>query len=341
MNRLLQLMLVFFITFATTSSFASPWLYRMVKKASNTPRRTPEWTRRWNRIERYIIKNPTANIDLQIDGMPSARVLIRFFNPELYKRHYAGILAYDRVRNLGVGHFGTVQLAQYRPTGELVAVKTLSRKQYEEDGLSFPPREVRLMEGLDHPNVVRLVRQIRNEAALFLITEYVNGEELFRYVYKRRRLSEDESRRIMHQIAGALAYLHGKGIAHRDLKLENIMISPAGNVKIIDLGLGNFCGPHTLLNTHCGSQDYASPEIYGLRAYNGHAADVWSLGVILYVLVSGFLPFDHVKDVVSISYGWPKYVRFSDELKDLLKKIFQPAHERISIKGILEHPWMR
>jgi PAS domain S-box-containing protein len=141
---------------------------------------------------------------------------------------------------LGTGYFGSVKVATHRLTGVPVAIKTLKKKQYLDANMPFPPREVNLMVRLKHPNIFRFFHSISTEEAIYMITEVVSGGELFDYAAQHDRLSEAETRVFMRQILAAVDYMHRRGIVHRDLKLENILLDSYGNIKIIDFGLGNF-----------------------------------------------------------------------------------------------------
>lgn len=156
---------------------------------------------------------------------------------------------------LGTGLCGDVKIATHRLAGVQVAIKTLARKQYEESGLAYPPREVELMEHVNHPLCARLWHTIRSDQSVVLISELIEGGELLDYVIQRDHLPEAEALRLMRQIVSAVYYLHQKGIVHRDLKLENILLDAWDNIKLIDFGLGNFfdSSGETLLSTFCGS----------------------------------------------------------------------------------------
>ncbi len=171
---------------------------------------------------------------------------------------------YEITKSLGSGYFGTVKMATHRLTQLNVAVKTLKRAQYKEAGMVYPPREIELIRKLNHPNICRLFDTIHTSDAIFMITEVVPGGELFDYVAQKDHLSEDEARLILRQLVAATDYMHRMGIAHRDLKMENILLAADGSVKVIDLGLGNFYDQtgQRLLNTFCGSADYAAPELW-------------------------------------------------------------------------------
>lgn len=257
---------------------------------------------------------------------------------------YSGDLLgwYEITKSLGSGYFGTVKMATHRLTGLNVAVKTLKRKQYKEAGMIYPPREIELIRKLNHPNICRLYDTIITDEAIYMITEVVPGGELFDYVSQKDHLGEDESRNIMRQLVKATEYMHRSGIVHRDLKMENILLNSDGTVKIIDMGLGNFfdaTGKHKL-NTFCGSADYAAPELWKGLKYHGPEVDIWSLGVVLFVITTGFIPFNDSTHVMQIRYHWPKSRKFSESLKGLVDLIFQPSSLRCSMKDIINHPWL-
>ena len=252
-----------------------------------------------------------------------------------------GLVGWYRVeRSLGTGFFGTVSLATHRLTGYHVAIKPLEQKRYEDAGLEFPPREIQLLWKLKHTNIVHLYDILYAERAVYIVMEVVKGRELFDYVLQKERLDEDEARKVFCEIVSAVDYMHRSGVVHRDLKLENIMVDEQGHIKIIDFGLGNFFHPKARLSTFCGTPDYCAPELLHGRSYVGPEVDVWSLGVILYVLVTGFMPFADNQRLMSIEYCFPETIRVSLLLKDLVSGIFRLAQSRLSMEQVLAHPWL-
>jgi 5'-AMP-activated protein kinase catalytic alpha subunit len=245
---------------------------------------------------------------------------------------------------LGSGFFGAVRIATHRLTGISVAIKTLNKKQYVDCGMQYPPREMELMMKLHHPNIFRFFHSIETDEASYMITEIVPGGELFDYAAQRERLPENECRGLMRQILSGVDYMHRCGICHRDLKLENILLDAFGCIKIIDFGLGNFfdISGSAKKRSFCGSPDYAAPELWESKPYSGPEVDVWSMGVILFILVTGFIPFNRSAHVVEIQYQWPKLlgVVYSVELLDLVDRIFRPAHARCRVEDMIVHPWV-
>ena len=147
------------------------------------------------------------------------------------------------------------------------------------------------MKRLNHPNVIRLLDIIENEKAIYLVMEWCE-EELFDYIVSNERLNELEACKIFGQILAAVEYIHSLNIAHRDLKPENILFDQNGIIKIVDFGLSNTFSSNSTLSTACGSPGYASPDMLKGQPYNGVRVDVWSLGVVLYAMIVGYLPFD-------------------------------------------------
>lgn len=246
----------------------------------------------------------------------------------------------DNKKVLGEGFFGRVRVATHRLTGVFVAIKTLKRKQFEDEGMPYPPRELELLSKLRHPNIVRFFHSICTEDACYIISEVVNGGELFDYAAQRDHLSEVECRGFMRQIVSAVDYMHRCGICHRDLKLENILLDAAGNVKVIDFGLGNFFTSSCSLSTFCGSPDYAPPEQWLNQPYVGPEIDVWSLGVIVFIMTTGFIPFNSSAHIIEMRYHWPSDREFSEELRDLVARIFCTRKARCSLEDIINHAWM-
>lgn len=153
-------------------------------------------------------------------------------------------------------------------------------------------REASIMLLLHHPFIASLKEMLILDPYYYLFMEYVNGGQLLDYIISHGKLKEKQARRFGRQILSALDYCHRNSIVHRDLKIENILISQAGNIKIIDFGLSNLFSPRSSLSTFCGSLYFAAPELLNAKAYTGPEVDVWSFGVVLYVLVCGKVPFD-------------------------------------------------
>jgi serine/threonine protein kinase len=207
-------------------------------------------------------------------------------------------------------------------------------------------REAHIMMLLRHPHIVQLKNLVAVGPYFYILMDYVNGGQLLHYIVKRQKLSEQHSRQFSRQIVSALDYMHRNSIVHRDLKIENILIDRAGrNIKIIDFGLSNLFCPERRLTTYCGSLYFAAPELLRASPYRGPEIDVWSLGVVIYVMVTGSVPFDdksmpglHDK----IKRGQVAYpAHLSSECRDLLSKIFvTDPSKRILLADVIRHEWM-
>merc|ERR1719189_377605 len=238
---------------------------------------------------------------------------------------------YRLLKTIGKGNFAKVKLAKHIPTGKEVAIKIIDKTQLNPGSLQKLFREVRIMKTLDHPNIVKLFQVIETEKTLYLVMEYASGGEVFDYLVLHGRMKEKEARAKFRQIVSAVQYCHQKKIIHRDLKAENLLLDSEMNIKIADFGFSNEFVIGNKLDTFCGSPPYAAPELFQGKKYDGPEVDVWSLGVILYTLVSGSLPFDGStlrelrERVLRGKYRIPFYM--STDCENLLKKflVLNPA----------------
>ncbi|KFD50714.1 hypothetical protein M513_08370, partial [Trichuris suis] len=249
------------------------------------------------------------------------------------------------LRTIGKGNFAKVKLAKHLPTGREVAIKIIDKTQLNPGSLQKLFREVRIMKMLNHPNIVKLYQVIETEYTLYLVMEYASGGEVFDYLVAHGRMKEKEARAKFRQIVSAVQYLHQKNIIHRDLKAENLLLGNDMNIKIADFGFSNEFSIGNKLDTFCGSPPYAAPELFQGKKYDGPEVDVWSLGVILYTLVSGSLPFDgqNLKElrerVLRGKYRIPFYM--STDCENLLKKflVLTPPR-RATLEAIMKDRWM-
>uniref|UniRef100_A0A3Q1IPN4 MAP/microtubule affinity-regulating kinase 3 n=1 Tax=Anabas testudineus TaxID=64144 RepID=A0A3Q1IPN4_ANATE len=252
---------------------------------------------------------------------------------------------YRLLKTIGKGNFAKVKLARHVLTGKEVAVKIIDKTQLNSSSLQKLFREVRIMKMLNHPNIVKLFEVIETEKTLYLVMEYASGGEVFDYLVAHGRMKEKEARAKFRQIVSAVQYCHQKHIVHRDLKAENLLLDADMNIKIADFGFSNEFTLGNKLDTFCGSPPYAAPELFQGKKYDGPEVDVWSLGVILYTLVSGSLPFDgqNLKElrerVLRGKYRIPFYM--STDCENLLKKflILNPS-KRGSLDQIMRDRWM-
>ncbi|KAF8456446.1 kinase-like domain-containing protein, partial [Kalaharituber pfeilii] len=251
---------------------------------------------------------------------------------------------YVIIKTLGEGSFGKVKLAVHQVTGQKVALKIISRRKLvNKDMAGRVEREIQYLQLLRHPHIIKLYNVVTTPTEIVMVIEYA-GRELFDYIVANGRMSEDGARRFFQQIICAVEYCHRHKIVHRDLKPENLLLDEFLNVKIADFGLSNIMTDGNFLKTSCGSPNYAAPEVISGKLYAGPEVDVWSCGVILYVLLCGRLPFDDdyiptlFKKISQGSYSVPSYL--SPEAVKLLGKmlVVNPVN-RITVAEIRQDPW--
>ncbi|KAJ9546324.1 hypothetical protein OSB04_018867 [Centaurea solstitialis] len=255
---------------------------------------------------------------------------------------------YEIGRTLGEGNFGKVKYAKDTHTGHPFAVKILEKTRIK--NLNFSDqikREIGTLKILKHPNVVRLHEVLASKTKIYMILEYVNGGELFDTIASKGKLKESDGRKLFQQLIDGVGYCHDKGVYHRDLKLENVLIDAKGNIKISDFGLSalpQHLRDDGLLHTTCGSPNYVAPEILQNRGYDGATSDTWSCGVILYVILTGYLPFDDrnlavlYQKIFKGDVQMPKWL--PQGAKNLIKRILDPNPKtRITIAEIKTDEW--
>ncbi|KAF3931918.1 hypothetical protein ABW20_dc0100602 [Dactylellina cionopaga] len=251
---------------------------------------------------------------------------------------------YNIVKTLGEGSFGKVKLAVHQTSGQKVALKIVNRRKLaNRDMAGRVEREIQYLQLLRHPHIIKLYSVITTPTEIIMVIEYAGGE-LFDYIVKHGRMDETQSRRFFQQIICAVEYCHVHKIVHRDLKPENLLLDDNLNVKIADFGLSNIMTDGNFLRTSCGSPNYAAPEVISGKLYAGPEVDVWSCGVILYVMLCGRLPFDDdyiptlFKKIAQGTYHIPTYL--SRESVALLKKmlVVNPVN-RITVPEIKQDPW--
>ncbi|XP_038993002.1 CBL-interacting serine/threonine-protein kinase 11-like [Hibiscus syriacus] len=254
---------------------------------------------------------------------------------------------YELGRLLGCGAFAKVHHARNVRTGQSVAIKVIHKRKLSNISLmSNVKREISIMSCLNHPYIVKLFEVLATKTKIYFVMEFVKGGELFSEVSKGR-FSEDLSRKYFQQLISAVGYCHSRGVFHRDLKPENILLGESGNLKVSDFGLSAVTDqirPDGLLHTLCGTPAYVAPEILTKKGYDGAKVDVWSCGIILYVLNAGCLPFNDpnlmvmYKKIYKGEYSCPKWM--SSGLKRFLSRLLDTNPEtRITIHEILKDPW--
>ncbi|CAI6334180.1 unnamed protein product [Periconia digitata] len=251
---------------------------------------------------------------------------------------------YTIVKTLGEGSFGKVKLATHQVSGQKVALKIINRKRLvTRDMAGRIEREIQYLQLLRHPHIIKLYTVITTATEIIMVLEYAGGE-LFDYIVNHGRLKEEKARKFFQQIVCAVEYCHRHKIVHRDLKPENLLLDDNFNVKIADFGLSNIMTDGNFLKTSCGSPNYAAPEVISGKLYAGPEVDVWSCGVILYVLLVGRLPFDDeyiptlFKKIAAGNYSIPNYL--SSGSVNLIKRMLMvnPVH-RITVAEIRQDPW--
>ncbi|CAK9802065.1 SNF-related serine/threonine-protein kinase [Anthophora quadrimaculata] len=263
--------------------------------------------------------------------------------------NYDGKIAglYDLEETLGRGHFAVVKLARHVFTGEKVAVKVIDKSKLDEVSRAHLFQEVRCMKLVQHPNVVRLYEVIDTQTKLYLILELGDGGDLYDYIMRHDSgLSEEVARTYFRQIVRAISYCHRLHVVHRDLKPENVVFfEKLGTVKLTDFGFSNRFCPGQKLETSCGSLAYSAPEILLGDSYDAPAVDVWSLGVILYMLVCGQAPFQEANDsetltmIMDCKYSIPP--RVSEGCKRLIARMLVREPEgRATLEEIAADPWL-
>ncbi|XP_035546386.1 CBL-interacting serine/threonine-protein kinase 3-like [Juglans regia] len=257
---------------------------------------------------------------------------------------------YEVGRTIGEGTFAKVKFARNAETGEPVALKILDKekvlkhKMVEQIG-----REISTMKLIKHPNVIRLYEVMGSKTKIFIVMEFVTGGELFDKIVNHGRMREDEARRYFQQLINAIDYCHSRGVYHRDLKPENLLLDAYGNLKVSDFGfsaLSQQVRDDGLLHTSCGTPNYVAPEVLNDRGYDGTTADLWSCGVILFVLLAGYLPFDDsnlmnlYKKISAAEFNCPPWLSFN--AMKLITRILDPNPiTRTTIPEILEDEWFK
>ncbi|KAK3016195.1 hypothetical protein RJ639_006028, partial [Escallonia herrerae] len=282
---------------------------------------------------------------------------------------------YELGRTLGEGSFAKVKFARNMETGENVAIKILDKeKVLKHKMIGQIKREISTMKLIRHPNVIRMYEVMASKTKIYIVLEFVTGGELFDKIATKGRLKEDEARKYFQQLINAVDYCHSRGVFHRDLKPENLLLDASGVLKVSDFGLSALpqqVREDGLLHTTCGTPNYVAPEVINNKGYDGAKADLWSCGVILFVLMAGYLPFEESNlmalykkvrrhsllflfcssehyiwffcsfdKIFKADFSCPPW--FSSSAKKLIKRILDPNPlTRIPIAEVIENEWFK
>ncbi|KAI0522953.1 hypothetical protein KFK09_005342 [Dendrobium nobile] len=266
------------------------------------------------------------------------------------ERQSAVILGrYELGKLLGQGTFAKVFYAKNLKTYESVAIKVLDKERILKSGLAAHiKREIGILRRVRHPNIVHLLEVMATKTKIYFVMEYVRGGELFSKVAKGR-LKEDAARRYFQQLISAVCFCHARGVFHRDLKPENLLLDEKGDLKVSDFGLSAVSDQirqDGLFHTFCGTPAYVAPEVLSRKGYDAARVDIWSSGIILFVLMAGYLPF-HDQNVLAMyrkiykgAFRCPSW--FSPDLSKLLFRLLDTNPQtRITIPEIMENLWFK
>lgn len=254
---------------------------------------------------------------------------------------------YEVGKLLGYGAFAKVYHARNVRTGQSVAIKAVSKQKVLKGGFTaHVKREISIMRRLHHPNIVKLFEVLATKTKIYFVMEFAKGGELFAKI-ARGRFSEDLSRRYFQQLISAVGYCHSRGVFHRDLKPENLLLDENWDLKVSDFGLSavkDQIRPDGLLHTLCGTPAYVAPEILAKKGYDGAKVDVWSCGVILFVLNAGYLPFNDpnlmvmYRKIYNGEFRCPKWT--TPDLRRFISRLLDTNPEtRITVDEIVRDPW--
>ncbi|XP_027337277.1 CBL-interacting serine/threonine-protein kinase 14-like [Abrus precatorius] len=255
---------------------------------------------------------------------------------------------YKLLKLLGVGASAKVYHARNVNTSQSVAVKAVSKRKVEKNGYAaHVEREVAIMRRLRHPHTVKLYEVLATKTKIYFVMEFAGGGELYDVVAGEGRLTEELSRRYFRQLIAAVKYCHSRGVYHRDLKLDNLLVDENMNLKVSDFGLSALKSQipvDGMLHTVCGTPAYVAPEILARKGYDGAKVDIWSCGVVLFVLSAGYLPFNDYNITVLYrkiyrgQFRFPRWI--SPDLQNLVSRLLDTnPGTRISLDEIMQDQW--
>ena len=322
---------------------------RETPKDSTAPVIQKEQDKNWD-IAEIGSDNVTFNIKLNDDILSERDKMIKAIKSYIKKNKRlppTTLDYYKFVKLVGKGAFGKVTLGVHKLTGWEVAIKTIE-KSYMKDDFSRKKvlQEVYILKNIKHSNVIRLLEVFESPKHLLIVMEYSGGGDLLKYIKKHGRLTESKAREYFIQIVYGLAHCHWRSVLHRDVKLDNILLDSNGGVKLCDFGVSKIMKKDQVINEQCGTPAYIAPEIISDQGYSGFNVDIWSLGVLLYAMLWGTVPFkaSNMKDLHnlimkgSFSFPW----ELSSDVKDLIKNMLKlKPEDRYSIPEILNSDWIK
>jgi len=258
---------------------------------------------------------------------------------------------YDFKNELGRGAFSIVYLGLHKPTNVKYAIKVINKKDLGKDYEKNLKMEVDILKRVSHPNIIALKELFDTTDKLYLVMELVTGGELFDKIVEKGSYTESEAAQLVRKIVSAVEYLHSIDIVHRDLKPENLLLKTADNdleVALADFGLSKIVGQQMMMQTACGTPSYVAPEVLNASGY-GKEVDMWSIGVITYILLCGFPPFygdtvpEIFEQIMEANFDYPEeyWGSVSKEAKDFINKLLVvDTSERMQASQALKHPWL-
>jgi len=263
---------------------------------------------------------------------------------------------YDIGEEIGRGAFSVVKRGKNRRTGDDVAIKYIEKKFVDPQDLMLLAREIDIMKKVQHKNVLRLVEVFETEDIICLVMELVTGGELFYKIVEKGSYSERDAANIIRQVLEGVSYLHGIGIAHRDIKPENLLCSEDSKDEkpfrcvIADFGLSKVFDSGEALETSCGTPDYVAPEVITAEGSYNQSVDMWSIGVVSYVLLCGFSPFlsstqtGLFEKIIKAEYDFPdpEWTNISSTAKDFIRHLLvKESGARLNAVQALQHDWLK
>ncbi|CAF2033569.1 unnamed protein product [Rotaria magnacalcarata] len=299
--------------------------------------------------------NPSAS-DVRISGDKDERKNLSPYEKILFDLKYDArfkaeetngrrIGFYRIFKDIGLGNFSRVKLGRHLLAHEKVAIKILDKTKIDEKTQRLLLREITSMKRLYHPNIIRLYEVIETPKEIHIVTEYASGGDLYTRINHAGKIPEDEAKHIFAQITAAIDHMHSRDIVHRDIKTENVFFAKERLIKLGDLGFSTFTERNQTLTTFCGSPPYAAPELYRDDNYIGIYVDIWAMGITLFFMVTGLMPFraENIgklkQSIIDGHYSIPGHV--SNQCQELIHGLLNhEIRERWSINRIRSCAWL-